>query len=96
MALPAFYLERPAGPDEATVAAFGRHWRSHLAAGGGPLEYALVAPRWQFLCRLADTQDVLLHGSGSSTVTKLEPRKSDDVGEFARGPRSMRPRTDSG
>jgi hypothetical protein len=82
MTLPDFYLERPAGPDEATAAAFGRLWRSHLSAGGGPLDYPLAAPRWQFLCWLADTQDVLLHGSGSPNVTKLEPRKSDDVGEF--------------
>jgi hypothetical protein len=82
MALPDFYLERPAGPDEATVAAFGRLWRSHLSAGGGSLDYPSAVPRWQFLCWLADTQDVLLHGSGSPSLSKLEPRKSDDVGEF--------------
>jgi hypothetical protein len=82
MALPDFYLERPGGPDEATVAAFDRLWRSHVAAGGGPLDYPLAAPCWQFLCWLADTQDGLLHGTWSPALTELEPRKADDVGEF--------------
>lgn len=82
MVLPDFYLERPAGPDAGSVAAFEWLWQQHLAAGGGALDYQLAAPRWQLLCWLADTQDVLLHGSGSASLTKLEPHKSDDVGEF--------------
>lgn len=83
MQLPDWLVPRPPGPDAATAAAFAALWDDQLAAGPGrAVGYGLAAPRWQLLCWLADTQDVLLHGSGSPDIEEFEPRKADDVGEF--------------
>src|SRR4051812_40987897 len=83
MTLPDWAVARPAGPDDEVPAQFADLWAEHLAGGAGPaVDYRLAAPRWQFLCWLADTQDVLLHGSGSADIGEFEPRQADDVGEF--------------
>jgi hypothetical protein len=64
-------------------AAFGQLYREGvLTARGGTVDYVLDAPRWQFLCWLCDTQDVLLHGSGNPGIDVFEPRKSNDIDEF--------------
>jgi hypothetical protein len=81
--LPDWVVARPTGPDDEVTAQFSQLWAEHLAGGTGRVvDYRLAAPRWQFLCWLADTQDVLLHGSGSADIVEFEPRKADDVGEF--------------
>jgi hypothetical protein len=81
--LPDWVMPRPPGPDDDTTAKFADLWTEHLADGSGrAVDYRLAAPRWQFLCWLADTQDVLLHGSGSADIEEFEPRQADDVGEF--------------
>jgi hypothetical protein len=49
---------------------------------GAEIVYTLAAPRWQFLCWLTDTQDVLLHGSGNPAIAEFEPRQSNDTDEF--------------
>lgn len=46
------------------------------------LEYSLPMPKWQFLCYLTDTQDILLHGTGDSDIQEFEPRASDDTNPF--------------
>jgi hypothetical protein len=83
MTLPEWVVARPPGPDDEVAAQFADLWAEHLASGTGlAVDYRLAAPRWQFLCWLADTQDVLLHGSGSADIEEFEPRQADDVGEF--------------
>jgi len=83
MTLPDWLVARPPGPDDEVTAQFADLWAEHLAGGTGrAVDYRLAAPRWQFLCWLADTQDVLLHGSGSADIEEFEPRQADDVGEF--------------
>ena len=84
MEMPSHFLTRPpALPDAATEAAFQTLYAARIEHGGGTLvPYALSAPKWQFLCWLADTQAVLLHGSGNGGITEFEPRKADDVDEF--------------
>ena len=84
MEMPPYFLPRPpATPDAATEAAFEALHAARIAPGdGGLVPYALPAPKWQFLCWLADTKDVLLHGSGSGGITEFQPRKSDDIDEF--------------
>ena len=83
MTLPDWAVARPPGPDDEEAAQFAALWAEHLAGGTGrAVAYRLAAPRWQFLCWLADTHDVLLHGSGSADIEEFEPRQADDVGEF--------------
>ena len=80
---PDFYLRRPSPPSESDVEDFARLYADMVRPGAdGPLDYRLAAPRWQFLCWLADTQDVVLHGSGRPDIEEFEPRQADDVSEF--------------
>ena len=55
-----------------------------LAAGpASPIDYALSAPRWQFLQHAVDRGDIVLHGSSNPDVQLFEPRTANDVREFA-------------
>lgn len=84
MQLPSYFLTRPPLDDSAaTLEAFARLYADVALPGHGqPLDYMLAVPRWQFLCWLCDTQDVLLHGSGNPDIHEFEPRQSNDVHEF--------------
>jgi hypothetical protein len=80
---PDYLLRRPPMPtDPETLALFEHLAEAALRAGGGPIDYRLVAPRWQFLCHLADSREIVLHGSGNPDIELFEPRKSDDVNPF--------------
>lgn len=84
MELPAYWLRRPgAGPDPRTVAEFDALLGRMLAAGPrAPVDYRLAAPKWQFLCHVAERGDIVLHGSGNPDIELFEPRQSDDIAEF--------------
>lgn len=84
MQLPNYFQQRPPMDlDQETVRAFERLYTRYVADGDGrEIEYSLDAPRWQFLCYLADTKDVVLHGSGHRDIVEFEPRQSNDVEEF--------------
>jgi hypothetical protein len=80
--MPAYWSTRPGpAPDAATRAAFDRVLAEALRAGG-EIDYRLDAPRWQFLCHVADRGDLVLHGSGHPGIECFEPRQSNDVAEF--------------
>lgn len=83
-AMPDFLVPRPPMPtDRATLAAFDALFEEALAAGPEvALDYRLAAPRWQFLCHIADTRPVLLHGSDNPAITRFEPRQPDDTTAF--------------
>ena len=53
-----------------------------LHGKGQELAYELELPKWQFLCYVVETLEVVLHGSGDSGISDFQPRKSDDVDEF--------------
>ena len=78
------FERRPQMPtDGATLAAFDALYDMAVAAGpGAPIDYRLAAPRWQFICHIADTRDVVLHGSGNAAITRFEPRQPQDTTEF--------------
>src|SRR4051794_25651040 len=82
--LPSYFGRRPAADwSPATVAGFERLYAEAVAPGSGvALDYTLAAPKWQFLCWLCDTQDVLVHGSGNADIAEFEPRQSNDIEEF--------------
>jgi hypothetical protein len=81
---PAHWLSRPGpAPDAATRAAFDELLARAVVAGPGePIDYRLAAPKWQFLCHVADRGEALLHGSSAPDITLFEPRQSNDVAEF--------------
>lgn len=82
--VPGFLVPRPAMPtDAATLATFDALFDAAIAAGpGAPVDYRLAAPRWQFICHIADTREVLLHGSGNPAIARFEPRQPQDLTEF--------------
>lgn len=83
-ALPAFLAPRPAMTrDSATLAAFDALFEACVAEGiETPPDYALPAPKWQFLSHIVETREVLLHGSGNPGITRFEPRQPNDTTEF--------------
>jgi hypothetical protein len=82
--LPDYWLTRPgANLDEKTGNDFAELLAATLRSGDCPtIPYTLPYPRWQFLCYLADQQEMALHGSGDPNITLFEPRQSNDLNEF--------------
>jgi hypothetical protein len=73
----------PMDLDPATIAAFEALVTTAVLPGSGAaIDYGLDAPKWQFLCWLCDTHEILLHGSGNPDITEFEPRQSNDIEEF--------------
>jgi hypothetical protein len=82
--VPDYLVRRPPMPtDAATLAAFDALFDAAVTAGpAAPIDYRLAAPRWQFICHIADTHDVVLHGSGNAAIPLFEPRQPMDTTEF--------------
>ena len=70
-------------PAPATSAAFDQVLREAAQTGtDAPINYRLTAPKWQFLCHVADHGRYVLHGSGTGDIVEFEPRQSNDTEEF--------------
>jgi hypothetical protein len=83
MHVPDHFLRRPVTEHLPDVGGFERLFAEQVKPGtGGAIRYQLAAPRWQFLCWMAESQGVVLHGANRSTIGTLEPRHAEDVGEF--------------
>ena len=84
MMLPDYWLSRPALElDRGTRTAFDQWLASARSVGGNPLlDYPFANPKWQFLCYLAEHQQIALHGSGNGNISTFEPRQSNDLNEF--------------
>lgn len=82
--LPDYWLLRPEMDlPEATRQAFDRLLTSVLASGPNAwIDYALPAPKWQFLCYAAEQHRLALHGSGDDGIERFAPRRSHDLHEF--------------
>lgn len=81
--LPDYWLPRPGDePGPELRAAFDRLWDGARASGDCPMLEPGRGRRWQFLCHLADTRGLVLHGSGNPDITLFEPRQSIDLTEF--------------
>jgi hypothetical protein len=82
--LPAYWLTRPGpAPDVATRWAFDEVLARAVEDGPGrPIDYRLDAPKWQFLCHVADRGEAVLHGSSKPDIDRFEPRQSNDIAEF--------------
>ncbi len=75
---------RPAMPtDPAVLAAFDRVFDDAVAKGPGNIvQYSLDRPVWEFVCHIADTREVVLHGSPNPDITRFEPRQPRDTTAF--------------
>ncbi len=82
--LPPHFLTRPKPPPDAvTIASFERLYTEAVEPStGAAIDYNLTAPKWQFLCYLCDTKEVLMHGSGNGEIEEFEPRQSNDIDDF--------------
>ena len=79
-----YWLSRPGPPPDARARAeFDELLAAALAAGPATaIDYRLAAPRWQFLCHVADRGEAVLHGSSDPDIARFEPRQSNDIAEF--------------
>ena len=84
MLLPDYWLTRPTENFDAEAQiAFDELLNTTLGMGGCPtIQFSLPWPKWQFLCHLADHQDIALHGSGDPNIALFKPRQSNDLNEF--------------
>jgi len=80
--LPDYFLKRPVAEVENTIA-FERLFTNCVERNtAAEISYQLTAPKWQFLCYLCETKNILLHGSSNPAILEFEPRQSNDVNEF--------------
>lgn len=84
MVLPEYWLSRPDfALDAQTRSDFDELLASVKTAGANTrINYAFKAPKWQFLCYLADQHGVVLHGTGDPGIRVFEPRPSNDLNAF--------------
>ena len=69
--------------DPAVLAEFDRMFDEAVGRGpGSVIDYDLPQPRWQFICHIADTREVVLHGSGDGSIAHFEPRQPNDSTVF--------------
>lgn len=82
--LPTYWRPRPALElDAATRADFDAVLEAALAAGPAqPIDYQLAAPKWLFLCYVAEERGYALHGSLQPDIALFEPRQPIDLRAF--------------
>lgn len=82
--LPDYWMPRPpdeVGPD--LQRDFDRLLRKAIDQGNAAwIDYRLAAPRWRFLCYVADHHRIALHGSGNPSIKVFKPRRPIDLSEF--------------
>jgi hypothetical protein len=84
MILPDYWLRRPEiEVDSQTRSGFDQLFVRVKSGGTGTrIDYTFPAPKWQFLCYLADQHGVVMHGTGDPNIQVFEPRPSNDLNEF--------------
>jgi len=82
--LPDYWLQRPEIYIDPQTRSDFDQLLARVKAGGTitRIEYTFPAPKWLFLCYLADQHGVVLHGTGNPHIQVFEPRPSNDLNEF--------------
>lgn len=82
--LPSYWLPQPPMHlDDSARQACDRLLASALAEGPAhAMIYTLSIPKWQFLCYVAETHQLAVHGSGKQDIAVFEPRQPKDLAEF--------------
>jgi aryl-alcohol dehydrogenase-like predicted oxidoreductase len=82
--LPSYWFPRPpSSPDDKTQAGFAALLAAAVSQGPDkPISYTLPAPKWQFLCYVAEQAGYALHGSNNPSIERFDPRRSYDSDAF--------------
>lgn len=73
----------PSQLDDELRAAFNSLLEAALSSGSvQAIDYNLAAPKWQFLCYLAEEHGFALHGSLQADIAEFEPRQPSDLRAF--------------
>jgi hypothetical protein len=80
--LPAYFLPRPPAVDHAEALPAFDDLFDRATGDGAEVIYDLPWPRWRFICHIADTRGLILHGSQNSGIALFKPRKSHDAHPF--------------
>jgi hypothetical protein len=54
-----------------------------VTPAGQEIDYRLPYPKWQFLCHICETNEVVLHGSQNLHIDEVEPRQAIDIKGFS-------------
>jgi hypothetical protein len=83
MQLPDYWMPRPQyALDKATRAQFDQILAEAMGDGANrPIVYKAQAPKWQFLCYLAEC-GYALHGSQNQAIARFEPHQPKDMTTF--------------
>ncbi len=84
MGLPDYWLRRPKATLSPKMRADFDQLYAEIKATETSrcIDYHIPAPKWQFLCYLAEQHGVVLHGTGAPALQVFEPRPSIDLSEF--------------
>jgi hypothetical protein len=84
MMLPEYWLQRPKMEIDSETHSNFDHLFARIKSSrtNSWINYTFPAPKWQFLCYLADQHGVVLHGTGDPHIQVFEPRPSNDLSEF--------------
>ena len=81
--LPSHFVTRPPMPGAEAAAAFETLFDRAVSAGPNTLiEYDLPWPRWQFVCHIVESRQLIAHGSQNGTIEQFEPRQAHDAHPF--------------
>lgn len=81
--LPSHFITRPPMPGAEARAAFDALYDRTIAAGSNTLiDYDLAWPRWQFICHIVESRQLIAHGSQDGAIAEFEPRQSHDAHPF--------------
>lgn len=81
--LPSHFITRPPMPGAEARAAFDALYDRTIAAGANTLiDYDLAWPRWQFICHIVESRQLIAHGSQDGAIAEFEPRQSHDAHPF--------------
>ena len=81
--LPSHFITRPPMPGAEARAAFDALFDRAIIAGSNTLiDYDLAWPRWQFICHIVESRQLIAHGSQDGAIAEFEPRQSHDAHPF--------------
>lgn len=80
---PDHLIARPPIAGATAAAAFDALFARSIASGDdAPIAYDLPWPRWQFICHVAETRGLIVHGSQNNQIERFEPRQANDAHPF--------------
>lgn len=96
MLLPDYWLQRPITQlDSTTQQQFDELYKAFSAhPQQQPIDYNLSAPKWQFLCYLAEQYQLALHGSGNPFLGQIRGHDDARLADYAKAMQTGSPLPD--